>query len=251
MLSFMLLATSLFCHAESSLRHTTMRRGDAILHKLYGDHVLWDSHIRTLRECSVLCATDERCSAFTFVKKSSQSTKLCRGYSEDAVLLNQGSFSIVPGAVLFQVSARWSNETEPEQVDGCTQTITPTSTDNGIPSTSGEDVTSSSVPQTEEMTSHITAENVSVSSPDSTSPAEEETTAVVEPTEPTTQSTISTTMTLTETTTGEVFIVTFISAGSWIWYCLPLPLVNYVYFTMCFYAIDLCVGIACCMLFFN
>lgn len=209
MFSLILLATSLFCHAESSLRHTTMRRGDAILHKLYDDHVLWDSRIRTLRECSVLCATDERCSAFTFVKKSSQSTKLCRGYSEDAVMLNQGSFSIVPGAVLFQVSARWSSETEPEQVDGCTQTITPTSTDNGIPSTSGEDVTSSAVPQTEEITSHITAENVSVSSP-----AEEETTAFVEPTEPTIQSTVSTTMTLTETTTGEIFIFTFISAGS-------------------------------------
>ena len=210
MLPFVLLLTVLFRLAEPSIRHTLSRR-DPASHRLYDDHVLWDSSTRTLRECSVLCATDDRCSAFTLVKNSSQSARLCRGYSADALILNEGSFSVFPQAVLFQVSARWASGAKAEQLESSTQLSSLTSTNNMEPSTSEEslssfDGSSSAVPSTEQMTSRITTENVDVSSADSTSPTEEETTTVAEPTEPATQTTMSTMMTLAETTTGRVCI---------------------------------------------
>lgn len=203
MLPFVLQFLFLFCAAASGIRHTVSKRDQQASHRLYDDHVLWHRRIRSLRECSVLCATDDRCLAFTLVKNSTENAKLCRGYSEDASVLNEGSFSDLPGAVLFQVFARWSgdNGAEPQE-EASTPRTSSTAASNAGPSTqtgslSPADATSSAVPSTEEMTTG----NVGVSSRGSTYATGEETSTAAEPSETTAQNSVSTVRTSPDDTT--------------------------------------------------
>ena len=161
--------------AEASIQHTTARKES--LKGLYSNFVLWDCYTQTLLGCTVQCASDSRCLAYSFLKYSPEKLKLCRGYFGGVSSLINSSLTLEEEAFLYQVSARGHEDMGTPTTQGPSDNITSRhegSTSSPQDTATPEDMTSKTTEHREEISTQLSDASTVVEVPSETTEQTEE-----------------------------------------------------------------------------